>query len=79
MNWSYLFRQWFSTLILAPIITKIYELNSDNNYQIFDFFELFFAFLFVGMILLSPKYFLYGFIFHILEIKKMNIIISKTI
>lgn len=79
MNWSYFYRHWFGTLIISPIIAQIYELIYENNNIIFDFPESFFAFLFVGLILSAPTYIFYGFIFHILKIKKINLIIAKII
>lgn len=79
MNWSYLFKHWFGTLLIAPIISQIIEITTKQNNQIFPFFEFYYLYILVGLLLSTPTYVIYFFIFWLLDKNNVNRIFAKFI
>lgn len=79
MNWNYLFKHWFGTLLIAPIIAHIIAfINNDYN-QIFAFLEYYLLFLIFGLFFSTPTYMFYGFLYWFLSMKEINTNYSKLI
>ncbi len=80
MNWSYLFKHWFGTLLLGPIILQIIAYyNYTNSQDIFSFFEMYFVFFFCSLIFSLPTYALYALLFSFLEKINLLSLFSKII
>jgi hypothetical protein len=79
MNWSYLFKHWFGTLIMAPIIAQIIDLLMNKNNQILNFFESFPLFLLFGLFFSTPTYLLYSILFYYLNYKNIKNVFAKII
>lgn len=78
MNWSYLFKHWFSTIFFTPIIHQIVLFfDNSSQFSISVFFELFFIFLILGFFLSIPTYLLYGLTYYCLV--KINFKYPKPI
>lgn len=80
MNWSYLFKHWFGTLLLAPVISQItmyiYEFDP---YKIVGLLEVYPISLMFGLFFSTPTYILYAVLYRYLAKNKVNIIFSKII
>lgn len=79
MNWSYLFKHWFGTLIMAPIIAQIIDLLMNKNNQILNFYESFPLFLLFGLFFSTPTYLLYSILFYYLNYKNIKNVFAKII
>lgn len=79
MNWSYLFKHWFGTLIMAPIIAQIIDLLMNKNNQILNFHESFPLFLLFGLFFSTPTYLLYSILFYYLKYKNIKNVYAKII
>lgn len=79
MNWTYLFKHWFGTLLIAPIIAQVIELIITKNNQIFSFSESYLLFLIFGLFFSIPTYLLYIFLYYFLIQKNINTVCSKII
>jgi hypothetical protein len=67
MNWSYLFRHWFLTLIIGPIISQIMMFFfNENSHQIVGLLEIYPISLIFGLLFSTPTYILYGILYHFL-------------
>jgi len=80
MNWSYLFKHWFGTILLGPFISEIIMYISElNPHKIVGLLEVYpIAFLF-SIIFSAPTYILYGFIYYFLASNKVKNEHSKII
>ena len=80
MNWSYLFKHWFGTLLLGPFISEIIMYISEvNPHKIVGLLEVYpIAFLF-SLIFSTPTYILYGFIYYFLACKNIRNEYAKII
>ena len=79
MNWSYLFKHWFGTLIMSPIIAQIIDLLMNKNNQILNFYESFPLFLLFGLFFSTPTYLLYSILFYYLNYKNIKNVFAKII
>lgn len=80
MNWSYLFKHWFATLLLAPIVAQIIVLFAGGgSHSLFGFFETYFLFVFFGLFFSTPTYFLYAYLFSFLKKKNTCLPLAKMI
>jgi len=77
MNWNYLFRHWFSTLLFVPIIFQFLENWDLNQLTAIGFLELFPAFLTLGLFFSIPTYILYSILYYYLA--QLNFKFSKLI
>ncbi len=82
MKWSYLFKHWISTLILAPLLYFIYVWISEN----LSFFTLFSSyhtdfllFIILGIYYSIPTTVIYVIIFYVLFKRKIPVRIAKSI
>lgn len=80
MNWSYLFKHWFGTLLIGPIISELLMyFNYSNPTKIVGLLEVYpIAFIF-SLILSTPTYILYGFVYYYLAYKKTRSDYAKLI
>ncbi len=80
MNWNYLFKHWFGTLALGPIIAQVVAYYSlDKSHAFFGFFEYYPLYLFFGLFFSTPTYVLYGFLYHFLAMKNFPYRYAKPI
>ncbi|MNH97295.1 hypothetical protein D3C73_499880 [compost metagenome] len=83
MNWSYIFKHWGTTILIAPIILSIY--GGFENQEVFNDMWLFPWILIGGMVLSLPTLLVYILIFYLLNHYKINlkwvkpILISLTV
>ncbi|WP_333599748.1 hypothetical protein [Flavobacterium sp.] len=80
MNWSYLFKHWFGTLLLGPIIGQVTEYYSSvNSHLVLGYLEAYPVFIMVSLFCSSPTYILYGFLYLFLAKKNSNPNYAKVI
>jgi hypothetical protein len=80
MNFSYLFKHWFATLTLAPLISVIINLLFiPNSNKIVGLLEVYPITVIFGFIYSVPTYIIYFLVYHILGSKNINIKTSKLI
>lgn len=79
MKWDYLFKHWFGTIALGPVIYELLFLISDNRNLVIGLLEFYpIAFIF-SIFFSAPTYILYGFIYYYLYQKKTKRIYAKAI
>jgi len=80
MNWSYLFKHWFGTLLIGPIVSDIIAyLIIDNSDKIGGLTGVYPIALLFGLIFSTPTYILYGIIYYFLAQKEIATKYSKII
>lgn len=80
INWSYLFKHWFGTLLIGPIIFQITTpFSSDTFHLVFSFLEAYPLFILLGLLFSIPNYVLYGFLYFYLARKVINPSYAKAI
>ncbi|MFM2213564.1 MAG: hypothetical protein RL427_827 [Bacteroidota bacterium] len=80
MNWSYLFKHWFGTLLLGPLLAHMMEFySSADSHLVLSILEAYPIFLIFGLICSSPTYILYGGIYYLLGQKDFNLKFAKAI
>ncbi|WP_395044685.1 hypothetical protein [Flavobacterium sp.] len=80
MNWSYLFKHWFSTLLIGPIVSQITKyIYEVNPHKIVGLFEVYPISLLFGLFFSAPTYILYALIYYYLAKNTVNLKISKII
>jgi surface polysaccharide O-acyltransferase-like enzyme len=80
MNFSYLFKHWFATLTLAPIISEIINLLFiPNSNKIVGLLEVYPIAVIFGFIFSIPTYIIYFLVYYLLGSKNINIKTSKLI
>ena len=80
MNWSYLFKHWFGTLLLGPIVSQIIMyLTILNPHRIVGLLEVYPISLIFGLIFSTPTYIIYSFIYYFFGQKNLNVIFAKII
>lgn len=80
MNWSYLFKHWFGTLLIGPIVSQIMMYFTVlNPHKIVGLLEVFPLSLIFSLIFSSPTYFFYGILYYFLAKSNINSIFSKII
>ena len=80
MNFSYLFKHWFATLTLAPIISEIINLLFiPNPNKIMGLLEVYPITVIFGFIFSIPTYIIYYLAYYVLGSKNINIKTSKLI
>lgn len=79
MKWNYLFKHWFGTIALGPVISEMIPYISGDSHLIVGLCEVYpIAFLF-SLFFSAPTYLLYGFIYYYLAQKRINGIYAKAI
>jgi hypothetical protein len=80
MNWNYLFKHWFSTLLLAPIVSQIIMyIYGVNPHKIVGLLEVYPISLIFGLFFSAPTYVLYALLYLYLARNTVNLKISKII
>lgn len=77
MNWSYLFKHWFGTLLIGPIIVDI--IIYLNYAKIGGLLEVYPIALLFSLIFSAPTYIIYGIIYYFLCQKNVKRLYSKII
>lgn len=79
MQWSYLFKHWFATLLIAPFLCEllIYIIPNFNNYgKLIEFYSL----ILIGSFFLSlPTFVIYGLVFDVMRKRMVPIILAKRV
>ena len=79
MNWSYLFKHWFGTLIISPFIYELFNLMKVNSNRVIGLVEIYPITFIFSLIFSIPTYIIYGFIYYFLARKEISIVKSKII
>jgi hypothetical protein len=80
MNWNYLFKHWFFTLLLGPVISQIIMyVTILNPHKIVGLLEVYPLALLFGLFFSTPTYILYAFVYYLLAKYNINLMLSKTI
>ena len=80
MNWSYLFKHWFTTLLIAPVICKVLEILFGKDFhQVIGLLEFYPITLLISLILSTPTYIFYAFLYNYLGKKEVKNNLSKAI
>ena len=80
MKWNYLFKHWFGTLLIGPIISQIIAPFSDYYYhQVIGLLEVYPVSLIFGLFFSTPTYILYGFLYYYLARNNTNTTFAKPI
>lgn len=79
MNWSYLFKHWFGTLLLAPFVYELFNLMKVNSNRVIGLVEIYPITFIFSLIFSIPTYIIYGFIYYFLARKEISIVKSKII
>lgn len=77
MNWSYLFKHWFGTLLIGPIIVDV--IIYFNYTKIGGLLEVYPIALIFSLIFSAPTYIIYGIIYYFLCQKNVKGLYSKII
>jgi len=80
MNWGYLFKHWFFTLLLGPVVSQIVIYFIDlSPGKIVGLLEVYPLSLLFGLFFSTPTYILYGLVYYFLARNNINLILSKVI
>ncbi|GGD32221.1 hypothetical protein [Flavobacterium orientale] len=80
MNWSYLFKHWFFTLLLGPVVSQIVMYVIDvSPGKIVGLLEVYPLSLLFGLFFSTPTYILYGLVYYFLARNNINLNLSKVI
>lgn len=79
MNWSYLFKHWFGTLLFAPFVFELFCIISERSNSVVGLIEVYPITFIFSLIFSAPTYILYGIIYFYLSKKEIAIKYSKTI
>jgi hypothetical protein len=79
MNWSYLFKHWFGTLIISPFVYELFNLMKVNSNRVIGLVEIYPITFIFSLIFSIPTYIIYGFIYYFLARKEISIVKSKII
>ncbi len=80
MNWSYLFKHCFGTLLLGPLFSEIiliiYDVKPNNLFGLLELYPLSLLF---SLIFSAPTYIIYALVYYCLAKFKIQVIYSKII
>lgn len=80
MKWDYLFKHWFGTLFLGPVISQtLMYLDFENPNKIVGPLEIYPIALLFSLLFSIPTYFIYCFAYYYLASKKIPAIYAKAI
>ncbi len=79
MNWSYLFKHWFGTLLLAPFVYELFNLMKVNSNRVIGLVEIYPITFIFSLIFSIPTYIIFGFIYYFLARKEISIVKCKII
>lgn len=79
MNWSYLIKHWFSTLIVAPIISDITNYYYTDIQTLFNLTSVYPITVLFGLFFSLPTYIIIGMTYYILEKKGVKPLYIKPV
>jgi hypothetical protein len=79
MNWSYLFKHWFGTLLISPFVFDILTMIVNTSNSMCCLFEIYPFVVLFSLIYSTPTYLVYSLIYYVLAKKKVGICFSKLI
>lgn len=79
MNWSYLFKHWFSTLLIAPFINELFYFFARNSNRVVGLVEMYPLTFVFSIVFSTPTYIIYGFVYYFLAKNEISIRHSKII
>jgi hypothetical protein len=79
MNWIYIFKHWFSTLLVAPILSDVLNYYYTDTQFMFSLTSLFPITFIFGLIFSLPTYIFYGLTYYFLNKKNIKSIHKKTV
>lgn len=80
MKWNYLFKHWFFTLLLGPVISQIIMyVTILNPHKIVGLLEVYPLALLFGLFFSTPTYIIYGLAYYFLAKSNINLNLSKVI
>src|SRR5690554_478496 len=77
MQWSYLFKHWFATLLIAPFLSDLFFYVNPSNAKIGGLLSGYFVVFFMSFMFSLPTYIMYAAVFYYLKKKKFSLIFSK--
>ncbi len=79
MNWSYLLKHWFSTLLIAPIISDIINYFFKDTHTLFNLTSVYPITVIFGLFFSLPTYIILGITYYILDKKSVKPLYIKPI
>lgn len=79
IEWSYLFKHWFSTLLIAPFLSDLFFYINPVDNKIGGLINGYFIVFIMSFILSLPTYIIYAAVFYHLKKKQFSVISSKKI
>jgi|SRR5690554_7187773 len=80
MQWSYLFKHWFATLLIAPFLIDLFFFIDSDNDKIGELLiDAYLVVVMMSLIFSLPTYAVYSIVFYYLKKKQFSIIFSKRI
>ncbi len=80
MKWNYLFKHWFFTILLGPVVSQIIMyVTILNPHKIVGLLEVYPLSIMFGLFFSTPTYILYAIIYYFLAKNNINIMFSKAI
>src|SRR5690606_33258681 len=79
MQWSYLFKHWFTTLLIAPFLSDLFLYINPANSNIGGFVSGYFVVVYMSFIFSLPTYIIYNLVFNYLKKKQFSVIFSRNI
>jgi len=79
IEWSYLFKHWFSTLLIAPFLSDLFFYINPVDNKFGGLINGYFIVFIMSFILSLPTYIIYAAVFYHLKKKQFRAIYSKKI
>ncbi|HLW40740.1 MAG TPA: hypothetical protein VKY82_00055 [Flavobacterium sp.] len=79
MQWNYLFKHWFATLLIAPFLSDLFFYITPDNYKIGGLVSVYLVVLIMSLLFSLPTYIIYAAVFYYLKEKQFSLIFSKRI
>lgn len=79
MQWNYLFKHWFATLLIAPFLSDLFLYINPANSNIGGFVSVYPIVFIISLIYSAPTYVVYALFFYFLKKETVAIIYSKII
>ena len=79
MNWIYIFKHWFSTLLVAPILSDVINYYYTDIETLFNLTSVYPITVIFGLFFSLPTYIIIGLTYYILEKKGVKSLYIKPI
>ncbi len=79
MNWIYIFKHWFSTLLVAPILSDIINYYYTDIQTLFNLTSVYPITVLFGLFFSLPTYIIIGITYYILEKKGVKPLYIKPV